>query len=524
MTADIDLLTGYSCRDSAAAKHEIVAVAPMGLSVAQHSASQSLLSESDHLQAFAVVLRHWVSTSSAVRCLVSTAETFLQTETVTMMPIETILFSIRRIIARISATACFLCLLVAITQTTHAQPISLEWLELVSTLSGRSGVGLAVDSSGRPLTIWQSYDENTRSASAVLRKYTEQGKPLWERYWGPRDSSSIEAEALALTIQGSAVVAGRIGQAGVDSVYFRKYDAVGDLEWSQLLRPREEIFDVQLALDGFGNTYLSGNNQDGIAVKKFDETGTALWTRVIGTDLKEDTRGIATNLTGDVYITGSTSGDLAGPIQGLSDLFLTKLDANGTHQWSRQWDTAYYDRATGVVVDHLGNVVIAGITEPERLPNTSAFSNTFVTKFAADGTQLWTHEWGTIDADDAIYAIALDDIGDVYVGGSTRGDVGGVNAGGEDALISKISSAGELLWSHQLGTSARDVITSIAIYESDLYVAGRTNGELGGNPNPLRSGFFLARFTNLVPEPNGLVLFAVASTVLTVRRSRRRTS
>ncbi|MDH7499642.1 MAG: SBBP repeat-containing protein [candidate division NC10 bacterium] len=92
-----------------------------------------------------------------------------------------------------------------------------------------------------------------------------------------------------------------------------------------------------------------------------------------------------------------------------------------------------------------------------------------------------TKQLGTI-AEDVGYGIALDSSGNIYVTGSTEGDLdGNINAGLKDIFLVKYNSSGVRQWTRLLGTTADDVARGIAMDSSDeIYITGFTAGSLGG--------------------------------------------
>ena len=89
---------------------------------------------------------------------------------------------------------------------------------------------------------------------------------------------------------------------------------------------------------------------------------TVHWIRQFGTAGVNQARGVATDATG-VYVVGSVSGALPGQTSaGGSDAFVRKFDANGGELWTRQFGTARADDALGVAVDSSG-VYVVGRTE-----------------------------------------------------------------------------------------------------------------------------------------------------------------
>ena len=62
-------------------------------------------------------------------------------------------------------------------------------------------------------------------------------------------------------------------------------------------------------------------------------SGTKQWTKQLGTSSIDWGRGVTTDSSGNIYVTGYTTGDLDGNTSsGLQDIFLVKYDSSGTKQ------------------------------------------------------------------------------------------------------------------------------------------------------------------------------------------------
>jgi hypothetical protein len=102
---------------------------------------------------------------------------------------------------------------------------------------------------------------------------------------------------------------------------------------------------------------------------------------------------VATDSSGDVYVAGVTFGGLDGnTLAGTSDSFLTKYSASGTKVYTRQLGATGADTyGESVEADANGNVVVSGVTNGELDGNTCVGSwNSFVTKYNNTGTKLST--------------------------------------------------------------------------------------------------------------------------------------
>jgi len=99
--------------------------------------------------------------------------------------------------------------------------------------------------------------------------------------------------------------------------------------------------------------------------------------------------GVATDSSGNVYVTGGTKGGLDGNTSaGNTDLFVVKYSSSGTKQWTKQLGTSQHDRAYDVATDSSGNVYVTGYTGGGLDGNSSAGSaDLFVVKYNSSGTK-----------------------------------------------------------------------------------------------------------------------------------------
>lgn len=96
---------------------------------------------------------------------------------------------------------------------------------------------------------------------------------------------------------------------------------------------------------GPGTTNLTSAGKTDIFVQKLDASGNLLWVKQMGGSKIEEGRSIATDVNGDVYTTGYFSdtvdfdpgNDTTFLIaEGITDIFIQKLDANGNFLWAKQ--------------------------------------------------------------------------------------------------------------------------------------------------------------------------------------------
>ena len=113
------------------------------------------------------------------------------------------------------------------------------------------------------------------------------------------------------------------------------------------------------------------------------------WVRQFGTSGQDESLGVTIGGSGGIYITGLTYGDLDGNSNaGEGDAFLTKYDAEGNRVWTKLLGTDEHDKSRGVAADGLGGIYITGLAEQAEQ------SGAFLTKYDTAGNKVWTNNMG----------------------------------------------------------------------------------------------------------------------------------
>ncbi|AFY82417.1 SBBP repeat-containing protein [Oscillatoria acuminata] len=266
--------------------------------------------------------------------------------------------------------------------------------------------------------------------------------------------------------------------------------AIGEIQWIQQIGTASFDDSREVAADKWGNVYITGytlgslggtnaGNHDAI-LTKYDTNGNLLWTRQLGTPEVDVAFGVATDSVGNVYITGQTAGALEGTNAGNDDAFVTKYDTNGDLLWTRQLGTPGVDIAYGVATDHDDNFYITGYTTGSLASPNAGEYDAFIAKYDSNGNQLWSQQLGSLQTDIA-RGVAIDGGGNVYISGRTTGSLDGNNAGNFDAFFAKYDRDGNLVWIRQLGTSGWDQSPGISTDKNgNIYITGYTTGNLEG--------------------------------------------
>ena len=220
------------------------------------------------------------------------------------------------------------------------------------------------------------------------------------------------------------------------------------------------------------------------------------WSVQFGSAGEDDGVGIVTDSSGNVYVGGTTTGSLYATNIGGQDIFLAKYDPSGNFVWGKQIGTIADECVSDIVLDASGNVYLVGSTTG-NLFGTNGGSTTqdtepddaYIVKFSSGGNQLWGKQFGTSSADYAT-SIAIDSVGNVIVAGYTEGNLFGTNAGydsdvtlaygTEDIFLRKYDGSGNVVWSQQYGQKGDDDVAKIKVDSQDnIILAGETFESFG---------------------------------------------
>jgi hypothetical protein len=297
--------------------------------------------------------------------------------------------------------------------------------------------------------------------------------------------------------------ADRFGGTGIDQAYSMAMDASGNVYTTGLFQSTVD-FDP-----GVGVFNLTAAGTYDIFISKLDASGNFIWAKKMGGSSSDVGNFIAVDASGDVYITGyfvSTAdfdpgaGTFNLTSAGLTDGFVTKLDASGNFIWAKRIGGTSDESGKIITFDASGNVYTGGKFrgtvdfDPDAGTNNLSSvgsDDVFVTKWDASGNFIWARAWGGSPAD-FISGMAVDASGNVFTTGAFQGaadfdpGAGTFNlspAGINDAYISKLDASGSFVWAKRIGGTGADGGTCLlADASGDINIGGSFSGTVDFDP------------------------------------------
>jgi hypothetical protein len=387
------------------------------------------------------------------------------------------------------------------------------WARQFGGAANDIGMGVAVDAEGSVVVVGFTDGEVAEDAlgaphpdrgagrlfdpltDAFVSKLDENGVTLWTRQFGT--ASFDEAHGVTTDGAGNVIVVGHTHgdlavPIGRPDAFARKYSPDGTHLWTRQFGTTSSDRAFGVAADRDGNTYVTGSTRGELAganqgeadvyLRKYDPNGHMVWTVQFGTDGNDAGRAVATDADGNVVVAGTTAGALEGDAFGEVDAFVRKHDgADGTELWTHQFGTMGIDEAMGVAIDAEGNVIVVGSTSGALEGESFGETDGFVRTLDPDGEHLWTRQFGTSSEDEG-RGVATDASGHIVVTGWTLGDLFGDNAGADDVFVLKLGAEGEIVWARQFGTDAIDRSRAVGTDGAgNAFVAGITRGALDGD-------------------------------------------
>jgi Secretion system C-terminal sorting domain/Domain of unknown function (DUF5122) beta-propeller len=259
------------------------------------------------------------------------------------------------------------------------------------------------------------------------------GNLQWSKAIGGRGVNF--AYSIVQTTDGGYAVAGYTKVTGNGDFYIVKIDASGNFQWSRTVGgiSDEKALSILQTTDGgyavAGTTVSFGAGSQDMYIVKLDAGGNLQWNKTVGGAQGDGAYSIIQTTDGGYALAGYTNSFGAG----MWDMYIVKLNSSGTLQWSRTVGGTNDDLAQSIIQTTDGGYAVAGYTMSFGAGN----ADMYIVKLDAGGTLQWSRTVGGTN-DEFGYSIIQTTGGGYAVAGFTYS----FGMGNDDMFIVKLDASG----------------------------------------------------------------------------------
>lgn len=317
-----------------------------------------------------------------------------------------------------------------------------------------------------------------------LVKVDKDGDTIWSRTYKPNESITRGSDVLEVGDDYYCIGTYDDDIQNGYAVLIVKYNSSGELLWEKRIKNKNEnILESINYTSTIVNTYdsnlvilahsikftVSGSTsiQD-IWLLKLNLEGDTLWTKNydLGFQYREQTYSIITTSDSGFAIVGTMQTPFTSPWE---DLFILKVDKNGTKQWHKIYGGAGYDVGADIEQTSDGGFIVVGRYAHNF--DTENNADLWLLKTDEHGDTLWTKTYGGEKAEWGNSIEITADNGFIMTGMTET-----YGPGFWDVWVVRTDSLGDKLWTKTFGDSTIDVGYSINKTFDNGYVIGGYGG------------------------------------------------
>jgi uncharacterized delta-60 repeat protein len=298
-------------------------------------------------------------------------------------------------------------------------------------------------------------------------KLKSDGAVSWQKTYG--GASGDSARSIQQTSDGGYIVAGCTSSFDADwwgDFWVLKLNGDGTISWQKRYggTSDDSAYSIQQTSDGgyivAGYTWSFGAGSEDLWVLKLNSDGTVSWQKTYGGAYYDWSRSIQQTSDGGYVVAGCIDSFGAG-----GDLWVLKLNIDGTVAWQKRYGGANHDYASSIQQTIDGGYIVAGYSL-----SFGTNGDFWVLKLNSNGTVAWQkrYDGGT---EDSAKSIQQTKDGGYIVAGYTYS----FGAGRSDFWVLKLKNDGTVSWQKRYGGASTDRASSIQQTSDGGYiVAGDT--------------------------------------------------
>jgi hypothetical protein len=315
------------------------------------------------------------------------------------------------------------------------------------------------------------------------------GDPVWSRAIGDRLAEG--GRAICEARDGYLVVGYTFSQGDGDAdILAVRTDRDGNPQWIRTFGGLGTEYAFGCAADGddfvvTGYTTSFGNGMKDVFLLKLTADGNQAWLKTYGGASWDVGRAVTVAKEGD-YLIGAYTNSWG---EGEEDIYVIKTDRDGNALWSKTYGGPLFEITNSICEIDDGSIVV-GASTGSFVPEGN--SNACLLKVAADGTQVWLKGYGSTGRaghgfDWCRSMAPMPDGGAVLVGYADTEDL-------MNLLAIRTDSEGEMVWTKVFGaTRFYDYGTTVRPTADGGIIVGGTTKQVGTVESLYDNNLYLAR-------------------------------
>jgi hypothetical protein len=291
-------------------------------------------------------------------------------------------------------------------------------------------------------------------------------------------------------------------------VILAKYDRGGNLLWAKHDGGWKVQMSRDICIDSKGNFYIIGKINDestfgNITVRptagsnsfvaKYDTDGNVIWVNTVG-GWNNEGYSLTVNSDEEVFIAGEFTDTIRfdticfkTAVKYDDNIFLAKLDRNGKFLWAKQLGGDRQEIPSNLALNKTGEIFLNGFFYSPvadfggcSITNNVNEDNYFIAKFSPEGDCKWVYQGNR-----------------GYAGALTANDEGGCYSAYSGSLVSKLDSAGNLVWKVYVKSTLTGGISVLGdkLYLTGLFIAPTSFGDIHFDTSGTNE-FYIAKITD----------------------------
>jgi hypothetical protein len=312
-----------------------------------------------------------------------------------------------------------------------------------------------------------------------------------------------------------------------------KTDSLGYIQWQNTIggNDNEEFFSVQQTTDGGyildGTSYsdISGDKTENTIggfgyqdywIVKTDSLGNIKWQNTIGGDNGDQASSIQQTTDGGYILGGGSRSNISGDktenncdtTMSSSDFWIVKIDSVGNIQWQNTIGGSNFEGATCLQQTADGGYIIGGTSESniscDKTENSNGGNDYLIVKTDSLGNIQWQNTIGGSDWDELQSIEQTSDMGYI-LGGLSKSNISGDKTenckGGYDYWIVKTDNFGNIQWQRTIGGSSGDLLVTVRqTWDEGYILAGWSASNISGDKTENSNGNYDYWIIKLFPD------------------------